>query len=119
MGGAGVGVAALGAPQQAAALAPDRVERLDDAEQWQPVGVARQPEPAPLAAGGSEHAFPGQPVECLGEIVARHPQPLGDLLDVGGLAGIGQEEHRPEGVFGGPGQHDTSPAKRKKPFTTL
>jgi hypothetical protein len=46
MGGAWVAVAALGTAEQAPTLAGDLVERLDDAEQLQPVGVHREAEPA-------------------------------------------------------------------------
>ncbi len=53
MGRARVAIAALGTAEEAPALAGDLVERLDDAEQLQPVRVHREPEPAALASGGA------------------------------------------------------------------
>jgi hypothetical protein len=44
-------------------------------------------------------------VQGLGEVVPGHLQLLGDLVDAGGLASIGEEEHGSQGVFGGVGEH--------------
>ena len=98
-------VAALGPAQEAAAVAGHRIERLDDPEQGQPVGVHGEAEAAALAACRCQHPRAGEPVEGLREVVAGDAYALGDVVDAGGLAvPVGEEEDGAERVLGGLGE---------------
>jgi len=108
--GAGRLVLALGQPEKAALAELGAVDRLDDLEELDGLGLARQFKTAAAAFEGEQQLVFGQILQDFGEEMLGNLQFLGDIAAQNRLfAVLGEVHHGAESVFAGLGNDHQLP----------